>query len=257
MTDRIPETDLILPALYLVSVNGAMTTSELIPKLRIIMKPTGEDLKILSGRSDDKFSQKVRNLKAHNTFERFGYAEYKGGYVYITDEGKQHLEKNRDILRYLLINDFSYSDLTENLQKIEAKKDKRKIEVFDENVIISEGLKKATGGNTYERSTLLRSYAISYFKKNGGIDCKCCTFNFREFYGKDIGNGFIEIHHVKPVFKYDDQDLIKTIEKAVKNLMPVCSNCHRMIHKNWSKPLEIQILIDAINANGVFKRFAP
>lgn len=31
------------------------------------MNPSGEDCKILSGRGDDKFSQKVRNLKSHNS----------------------------------------------------------------------------------------------------------------------------------------------------------------------------------------------
>ena len=80
MASRITETELILPSLYLMKLNGGtITTSDLISKLRDIMKPSGEDLKILSGRTDDKFSQKVRNLKAHSTFERFGYAQYKGG----------------------------------------------------------------------------------------------------------------------------------------------------------------------------------
>lgn len=42
-------------------------TSELIHETREIMKPNGEDLTILKGRNDDKFSQKVRNLKSHDT----------------------------------------------------------------------------------------------------------------------------------------------------------------------------------------------
>lgn len=62
------------------------------------MKPSGEDLDILNGRSDDKFSQKVRNLKAHDTFESLGYAEYKNGMFTITDLGKKHVEQNKDIL---------------------------------------------------------------------------------------------------------------------------------------------------------------
>ncbi len=79
MVKRITETELILPSLYLMKLNGGrITTSELIEKLRLIMKPSGEDLQILLGRNDDKFSQKVRNLKAHEAFERFGYAQYKG-----------------------------------------------------------------------------------------------------------------------------------------------------------------------------------
>ena len=78
----------------------------------------------------------------------------------------------------------------------------------------------------------------------------------KDFYGAEIGKGFIEIHHTKPIFKYLDEDIENTLEHAVKNLAPVCSNCHRMIHRNWSKPLEIQDLISNVNQYGVFKRFA-
>ena len=259
MAKRISETELILPSLYLMSLSGGqITTSELIQKLRDIMKPAGEDLQILSGRSDDKFSQKVRNLKAHNTCERFGYAQYKGGprdgYVEITNNGKQHLEQNKDILKYLLINDFTYLDLTENLRQVEQNQNKKKIEVFDENVIIQEGTKRLAEVAVYERSSTLRNYAIKFFTKDDRISCQCCTFNFSDFYGDTIGKGFIEIHHTKPIFKYEDDDIENTLKQAVTNLTPVCSNCHRMIHRNWKKPIEIQMLIDNINANGIFNR---
>ena len=73
--------------------------------------------------------------------------------------------------------------------------------------------------------------------------------------GAEIGKGFIEIHHTKPIFKYLDEDIENTLEQAVKNLAPVCSNCHRMIHRNWSKPLEIQQLTNSVNQNGIFSRF--
>lgn len=255
MAGRITETELILPSLYLMSLNnGVITTTELIQKLRDIMKPTGEDLQILAGRNDDKFSQKVRNLIAHRTFKRFGYAEYDAGQICITNDGKLHLKNNQDILKYLLINDFTYVDLAANLRKVEENQNKKKIETFDENIIIQEGTKKLTEVAVYNRSTTLRNYAISYFSSDDKIYCNCCNFNFQDFYGEQIGKGFIEIHHTKPIFKYEDEDLENTLENAVKNLTPVCSNCHRMIHRNWNKPLEIQALIDNINANGVFNR---
>lgn len=41
-------------------------TSGLIEEARRRMHPTGEDLEILDNRSDDKFSQKVRNIKSHD-----------------------------------------------------------------------------------------------------------------------------------------------------------------------------------------------
>lgn len=254
MSNRISEAELILPSLFLMNLNkdGIITTSELIQKLREIMKPTGEDLKILAGRNDDKFSQKVRNLTAHKTFQRNDLAKYTDGYIEITENGKMHLRENQEILKYLLINDFSYSDLTDNLRKIEYNQNKKKIEVFDENVIIQEGRKKFIEAAVYERSSTLRNYAITYFLVEDKIFCQCCNFNFQDFYGERIGKGFIEIHHAKPIFKYEDEDLEYTLQQAINNLIPVCSNCHRMIHRSWSKPLEIQELINGINANGLF-----
>ena len=47
------------------TADGFITTEDLIPILEGILKPRGDDLKILSGRSDTHFSQKVRNLVSH------------------------------------------------------------------------------------------------------------------------------------------------------------------------------------------------
>lgn len=47
--------------------NPGIRTSEMIAEARRIMEPSGEDLQILQDRNDDKFSQKVRNIKSHDT----------------------------------------------------------------------------------------------------------------------------------------------------------------------------------------------
>mgnify|MGYP006934546664 FL=1 len=47
--------------------NPGIRTSELIDEARRIMKPSGEDKEILDNRNDDKFSQKVRNIKSHDS----------------------------------------------------------------------------------------------------------------------------------------------------------------------------------------------
>ena len=47
--------------------NPGIRTSEMISEDRRIMEPSGEDLQILQDRNDDKFSQKVRNIKSHDT----------------------------------------------------------------------------------------------------------------------------------------------------------------------------------------------
>ncbi|MDE7266553.1 MAG: hypothetical protein K2N89_03715 [Lachnospiraceae bacterium] len=61
------EDEIAQVALEVIRRNPGIRTSELIKETRKIMKPDGEDLEILDGRNDDKFSQKVRNLKSHNT----------------------------------------------------------------------------------------------------------------------------------------------------------------------------------------------
>lgn len=61
------------------------------------------------------FLKKVRNLKAHNTFERYGLAKYKGEIVTLTEKGAKYLQENMDKLRYLLVNDFQWDDLKEGL----------------------------------------------------------------------------------------------------------------------------------------------
>ena len=51
-------------------------TQLLIKKLAKVMKPNGEDKIILINRTDDKFSQKVRNLKSHKTLENRDYVKF-------------------------------------------------------------------------------------------------------------------------------------------------------------------------------------
>nr|WP_315107423.1 hypothetical protein [uncultured Campylobacter sp.] len=63
------ESEIAIKALDVIKRRPGIKTSELIDELRIIMKPSGEDLTILDGRNDDKFSQKVRNLKSHNSIQ--------------------------------------------------------------------------------------------------------------------------------------------------------------------------------------------
>lgn len=63
------ESDIIPVAIKVIKANPGIRTSSLIDKVRSIMKPSGEDLEILCNRNDDKFSQKVRNIKSHKSLE--------------------------------------------------------------------------------------------------------------------------------------------------------------------------------------------
>ena len=250
----ITETELILPSLFLMDTwHKGITTSELIEELTEIFQPKGEDAKILDNRNDSKFSQKVRNLKSHNTFERYGYAEYKNSSFFITDKGKEFLNKNIDFVIYLLNNGFLYNDLKSGFQKPLQKKDIEKTpKVFDENVLIYEGTQKITQSKTYERSIKLRNAAIIKYTENERIKCKICCFDFEDFYG-NYGKGFIEIHHQKPVFMFNDDETEKTIKSGLENVIPVCSNCHRIIHR-IRPPYLVKDIEKAVNKKLYFCR---
>lgn len=66
---RYSESDIAGVALEIIQNCPGIHTSELIDEARSRMQPSGEDLEILKNRSDDKFSQKVRNLKSHDTIQ--------------------------------------------------------------------------------------------------------------------------------------------------------------------------------------------
>ncbi len=64
--------------------------------------------------------------------------------------------------------------------------------------------------------------------------CRVCGFDFRQMYG-ELGVGFIEAHHNKPL-----AGIRKVRVTRVRDLVAVCSNCHRMIHHqsrcmDWKK----------------------
>jgi len=61
------ENEIIPVVLDIIASHPGIRTSELIAEARRIMRPSGEDLTILNDRSDDKFSQKVRNIKSHDS----------------------------------------------------------------------------------------------------------------------------------------------------------------------------------------------
>lgn len=96
---RTSEVELLKPALAYMATqpDGFARTSDLIDHLTRMFKPSGEDAEILEGRSDTKFSQKVRNLVSHRSttsgLVAQGLATYDkslGGWT-ITDIGRRYI----------------------------------------------------------------------------------------------------------------------------------------------------------------------
>jgi len=101
---RITERELILPALHVMKneTNEEITTSELIKKLENLIEIDEADKGIIQGRKDSYFTQKVRNLKSHNTLVKKGYATYMDGKFKITEEGKSYLSDNHETLKLIV-----------------------------------------------------------------------------------------------------------------------------------------------------------
>jgi 5-methylcytosine-specific restriction protein A len=95
-------------------------------------------------------------------------------------------------------------------------------EEIDWDKTYSEGTARQVTVNVYERSAEARTICINYY----GLNCLVCGFNFAETYG-DTGEGFIHIHHVKPL-----SEIRKGYKlNPIKDLRPVCPNCHAIIHR--------------------------
>lgn len=86
---------------------------------------------------------------------------------------------------------------------------------------------------TYERDRkIIAQKKESELSRTGKLACAVCNFDFALTYGS-LGNGFIEVHHTKPVHK------IKRGERTrLEDLVLLCSNCHRMAHRE-QPPLTI------------------
>lgn len=76
--------------------------------------------------------------------------------------------------------------------------------------------------NKYERSSIARMKCVEYH----GSKCLICGMDFGKKYGA-LGEGFIHVHHLKPLHTIG-QDYIVDYKK---DLIPVCPNCHAMIHR--------------------------
>ena len=87
---------------------------------------------------------------------------------------------------------------------------------------------------------LVKEKKKQVLKETGKLRCEVCNFDFKETYGK-IGEGFCEVHHLKQLSKADGE-----IKTELKDLAVVCSNCHRIIHKQ-NPMLEIEQLRRAIS----------
>lgn len=98
--------------------------------------------------------------------------------------------------------------------------------------LLLEGLKKITQHVRYERNPHNRKETI----RIQGHKCKICGFDFNEVYGEELADGYIEVHHIKHL-----ADGEQVVDPA-KDLLPVCANCHRMLHRKKKDNISVLTL---------------
>jgi 5-methylcytosine-specific restriction protein A len=121
-------------------------------------------------------------------------------------------------------------DVSDQLEKDWAKllerpaiiRDMPLAEEIDTTKTYMEGFARHVTVNVYERSVEARTMCINHY----GMDCSVCGFNFGKMFG-GLGQGFIHVHHLKSI-----SDIGKGYKlNPVKDMRPVCPNCHSMLHQ--------------------------
>lgn len=106
-------------------------------------------------------------------------------------------------------------------------------------IVYKEGKRFSITSTAIERDSFARKRCLEYF----GYTCQVCGMNFEEVYGK-IGKNFIHVHHRVDLAHKEGEHMID----PVKDLIPLCPNCHAMIHTE-RPAMSLEVLQDIYNKN--------
>ena len=107
-----------------------------------------------------------------------------------------------------------------------------------EKVIFNEGVLKYIQSKRYERNPHARRKCL----ESNGYSCKVCGFDFEKIYGK-LGRNYIHVHHTTPISTIGEEYEVD----PQADLIPICPNCHAMIHRN--RPvLQVEELLKIMSA---------
>lgn len=104
----------------------------------------------------------------------------------------------------------------------EGQDDKPDLLLPNETEPLTEGRLRQVSLTKHERNPRLRQLCL----KKYGYTCQVCGMDFESTYG-EIGRNFIEVHHIDPIANTDEEHALD----PETGLIPLCSNCHSMIHR--------------------------
>ena len=135
--------------------------------------------------------------------------------------------------RYLCdLNNISYEEIFEKFHSEHAKEDQWLTEIIEtENHL--EGAKEETTGVKYQRNKQAVRDCLKFY----GCKCFACGDDMGDKYGEH-GKGFIHVHHIIPVSQRGGEYVVN----GVRDLRPLCPNCHAIVHRKRNEPLSMEEL---------------
>lgn len=189
-------------------------------KLGLILHP---DWQFLGSRKQNGYSQAIEHIRlvekegyALRTFPMKGVPRFPDRGDHSPSTIKGFTPELTDGRLVVLPDGWYVSSLVDGYETI--------AEIVDADAPISylEGAVSSVLVNAYERNQDARSACLNRF----GLSCTACEMNFGAVYGA-LGEGYIHVHHIKPIHLCGGEYEVDPI----KDLVPVCANCHAMIHR--------------------------
>lgn len=145
--------------------------------------------------------------------------------------------KPRKVLNWILSGDEYHWTIDTKIEETISLEVIERFKDLDEEEVFPEGKEKYSVHKSKERNQKL--VAIKKQKAllvNPNLPCEICKFSFKERYG-ELGDNFIEAHHIFPI-----SELTEATETKLEDLILVCSNYHKMIHRRrpWLTKEEIK-----------------
>lgn len=97
-----------------------------------------------------------------------------------------------------------------------------------------EGAVKEAKAKRYERDPKARRACLAHY----GCRCYVCGMDMSEEYGMELGAEAIEVHHIIPVSQRGGSYIVDPI----RDLRPLCPNCHSIVHRKRDQPLDVEEL---------------
>ena len=89
-----------------------------------------------------------------------------------------------------------------------------------------EGLRYQAERSFFQRNPQL----VRQAKELYGCVCQVCRFDFAKTYGV-LGQDFAEVHHLNPLSERPPEEWTAAVRTNVTEVAVLCSNCHRMVHR--------------------------